>query len=110
MDATNGNHLQTTSNDADYNQLLGQAEHRSIPLQFSILCNPWFLIEVAARLQRNEVEVSSEDASAALDHKMDRFKERSTFELCINIDQVNDKLKPDKTKFASRVTRKPDAV
>jgi hypothetical protein len=25
-DATNGNHLQSTSNDADYNQLLGQAE------------------------------------------------------------------------------------
>jgi hypothetical protein len=41
-DATNGNHLQSTSNDADYDQLLGQAEHGSIPLQSSILRNPCF--------------------------------------------------------------------
>jgi hypothetical protein len=57
-DAINGNHLQSTSNDADYDQLLGQVEYVSITLQSSILRNPWFLIEVAARLQRNEDEVS----------------------------------------------------
>jgi hypothetical protein len=62
-DATKGNHLQTASNDADYDQLLGQAEHGSIPLQSSILRNPWFLKEVAARLQRNEDEVFSDDES-----------------------------------------------
>jgi hypothetical protein len=38
-DATNGNHLQSTSNDADYDQLLGQVEYGSIPLQSSILRN-----------------------------------------------------------------------
>jgi hypothetical protein len=62
-DATNGNHLISTSNDADYDQLLGQAEHGSIPLQSSILLNPWFLKEVTARLQRNEDEASSDDES-----------------------------------------------
>jgi hypothetical protein len=41
--ATNGNPLQSTSSGADYDQLLGQAEHGSIPLQSSILRNPWFL-------------------------------------------------------------------
>jgi hypothetical protein len=62
-DATNGNHLQSTSNDADYDQLLGQAEHGSIPLQSSLLRNPWFFKEVTARLQRNEDEASSDDES-----------------------------------------------
>jgi hypothetical protein len=62
-DATNGNHLQSTSSDVDFAQQLGQAEHGSIPLQSSILRNPWFLKEVAARLQQNEDEVSSDDVS-----------------------------------------------
>jgi hypothetical protein len=62
-DATNGNHFQSTSNDADYDQLLGQVEHGSIPLQSSIFCNPWFLKEVTARLQRNEDEASFDDES-----------------------------------------------
>jgi hypothetical protein len=62
-DATNGNYLQSTSNDADYDQLLGQAEHGSIPLQSSILHNPWFPKEVTARLQRNEDKASSDDES-----------------------------------------------
>jgi hypothetical protein len=222
------NHLQSTSNDADYDQLLGQAEQSSILLQSSLLRNPWFLKEVIARLQRNEDEASSDDESfvsitevsfadpnmaeihkahkpasdpleprvtrsksrslniddlikgtevitspsdsesdaepgsdaprglvtavnkkwkrprvkfkkarvsktrdpslpptptnitealhgpqraewaAALDHEMDRLKERNTFEVCKSVDQLNDKLKPVKSKFAFRVTRKPD--
>jgi hypothetical protein len=52
-DATNENHLQSISNDADYDHLLGQAEHGSIPLQLSILRNPWFLKVVAALQQHN---------------------------------------------------------
>jgi hypothetical protein len=44
--------------------------------------------------------------AAALDHEMDRLKERNTFEVCSNVDQVNDKLKPVKFKFAFRITRK----
>jgi hypothetical protein len=39
---------------------------------------------------------------------MDRLKERNTFEVCSSVDQVNDKLKPDKSKFAFRVTKKLD--
>jgi hypothetical protein len=39
---------------------------------------------------------------------MDRLKERNTFEVCSSVDQVNDKLKPVKSKFEFRVTRKPD--
>jgi hypothetical protein len=39
---------------------------------------------------------------------MDRLKERKTFEVCSNVDQVNDKLKPVKSKFAFRVIKKPD--
>jgi hypothetical protein len=39
--------------------------------------------------------------ASALDHEMDRLEERNTFEVCSNVDQVNDKL-------AFRVTRKPD--
>jgi hypothetical protein len=62
-DATNGNHVQSTSNDADFHQLLRQAEHGSIPLQSSILRNPWFLKDVTARLQRKEDEASSDDES-----------------------------------------------
>jgi hypothetical protein len=62
-DAENGNHLRSTTTDADYDQLLGQAEHGSIPLQSPILRHPWFLKEVTARLQRNEDEVSSDDES-----------------------------------------------
>jgi hypothetical protein len=66
-DATDGNHLQTTKNDADYDQLIGQAEHGLIPLQFSILRNLWFLKEVSqlmvSHFQRNEDEVSSDKES-----------------------------------------------
>jgi hypothetical protein len=40
--------------------------------------------------------------AAALDHEIDRLKERNTFEVCSNVDQVNDKLKPVKSKFAFR--------
>jgi hypothetical protein len=39
---------------------------------------------------------------------MDRLKERDTFEVFTSVDQVNDKLKPVKSKFAFRVTREPD--
>jgi hypothetical protein len=39
---------------------------------------------------------------------MDRLKERSTFEVYSNVDQLNDKLKPVKSKLAFRATRKPD--
>jgi hypothetical protein len=39
---------------------------------------------------------------------MDRLKERNTFEVCSNVHQVNDKPKPVKSKFAFRITRKPD--
>jgi hypothetical protein len=46
--------------------------------------------------------------AAALDHEIDRLKERNTFEVCSSVDQLNDKLKPVKSKFAFRVTRKPD--
>jgi hypothetical protein len=56
-------HSQTTSNNADYDQRLAQAEHGSIPLQSSILRNPWFLKEVAARLQQSEDKVFSDDES-----------------------------------------------
>jgi hypothetical protein len=125
-DATNGNHLQSTSNDADYDQLLGQAEHGLIPLRSSLLRNPWFLKEVTARLQRNEDEASSDDESfvsitevpfadpsMAETHKAhkpdsDPSEERNTFEVCNNVDQVNDTFKTVKSKFAFRVTRKPD--
>jgi hypothetical protein len=49
---------------ADYDQLFGQAKRGLIPLQSSILLNPqWFLKEVAARLQRNEDEASSDEES-----------------------------------------------
>jgi hypothetical protein len=72
-DATNGNHLQSTSYSTMtmllcYNQLLGQAEHGSIPLQSSIWRNPWFLKEVTERLQRNEDEVSSDDLIFRIDY------------------------------------------
>jgi hypothetical protein len=46
--------LQSSSSDADYDPLLGQAEHGLIPFQTLILSNTWFLKEVVARLQRNE--------------------------------------------------------
>jgi hypothetical protein len=46
--------------------------------------------------------------AAALDHEMDRLKERNTFEVCSSVDQLNDYFKPVKSKFAFRDTRKPD--
>jgi hypothetical protein len=46
--------------------------------------------------------------AAALNHEMNRLKERNTFEVCSNFDQVNDKLKTVKYKFAFKFTRKPD--
>jgi hypothetical protein len=55
--------LKILGNDADYDQLLGQAEHGSILLQSSILRNPWLLKEVTARLRRNDDEASSDDES-----------------------------------------------
>jgi hypothetical protein len=39
---------------------------------------------------------------------MDRLKKRNTCEVCSSVDQVSDKLKPVKSKFAFRVTRKPN--
>jgi hypothetical protein len=46
--------------------------------------------------------------AAALDHEIDRLKERNTFEVCSSVDQLNNKFKPVKSKFAFRITRKPD--
>jgi hypothetical protein len=70
-DATNENHLQSTSNDADYDQLLGQAEHGSIPLQSSLLRHPWFLKEASSDDESfvSITEVPFADPSMADIHK-----------------------------------------
>jgi hypothetical protein len=95
-DATNENQLQSTSNDADYDQLLGQAEHGLIPLQSSILHNPWFLKEVTARLQRNEDEASSDESFVSI-------KEVPYADL--NMAEIHKAHNPDSDPLQPRVTR-----
>jgi hypothetical protein len=91
------NYLQSTGNDADYDQLLGQAEHGSIPLQSSILCNPWFLKEVVARLQRNEDEVSSDEESFVSITEVSYADPNTT--------EIYKAHKPDSDPLEPRVTR-----
>jgi hypothetical protein len=96
-------------NDADYDQLLGQAEHGSIPLQSSILRNPWFLKEVTARLQRNEDEASSDDESFVSNTEVP-FAGPSTAEIHKANKVDSDPLEPRVTKSKSRSLNIDDLI